>query len=106
MRMPIRGTYPGERLSGREVLLVLLALCLLGALVGGAVLLYRHAYTQGSIAARKAVLAQARQVAREDMEEVMRQHCVMWFDAKRARKAERDIVACRGLPFMQTGVSK
>lgn len=103
MRMPIRGRYPGPRLTGRETLLAVLALVLLWALVGGAVLLYRHAYTQGSIAARKAVLAQARQVAREDMEETMRRHCVMWFDAKRARKSERDIVACRGLPFMMVG---
>lgn len=106
MRMPIRGTYPGTRLTGRETLLVLLVLCVLWALVGGAVLLYRHAYTQGAMSARKAALTQARQVAREDMEETMRRHCVLWFDAKRTPKAERDIVACRGLSFMLAGDTK
>lgn len=106
MRMPIRGTYPGTRLTGRETLLVVLVLALLWALVGGAVLLYRHAYTQGAMSARKGVFAQARQVAREDMEETMRRHCVLWFDSKRTPKTERNIVACRSLPFMTREVAQ
>lgn len=105
MRLPISGPYGrGQPMDKEQMIIVLVVYAVLAVLIGGGWLLYDHAYQKGFEAGKvkvtKTVMAQARTIAKEDMEQVMREHCVFWFDAGRRPKGESDIVACRKLPFM------
>lgn len=111
MRLPITGLYGrGQPINKEDALILLVVYSILAALIGGGWLLYDYAYQKGFEAGKvkvtKTVMTQARTVAKEDMEQVMREHCVYWFDNGRRPKGESDIVACRKLPFMTREVSK